>query len=247
MGDVTGGNKIARQVLKALSGAGVDFLLGPDGFTQDSVVRSLNYRIKYFEDVNMFGFTYSTILGTANVATELSYRQDTPLLRGDVPRTPTPSNLWNWHINTLMVFEPVELWGIKLWDFASFTAEVLYWNAPGKLPYDENDLSNSKRLAVQNSPQGVGASAFMGLEYYNVFSGWDISVPLYVNWGVDGSQFNAGYRDGQVTFATGLAFKHLSGLEIGSGIGFNFGDTDDVFQMLTQDRDSLNIHAKYAF
>lgn len=245
--NITGGNPIATAILTALSQAGANGFLKQYGFSTDSKVRSLNYRIKYFENVKMYGMTYSTVLGTANVATELTYRQDTPLLAGDVPRTPVASNLWNWHVNTLMVFEPYELFGIKLWDFASFTAEALYWNAPGKKPFDPTDTTNKKRLAVQNSPQGIGVSAFMGLEYYNVFSGWDINVPIYVNWGIDGSQFNAGYRDGQVIFATGMAFKHLTGVEIGTGVTFMFGDTDDIFQMLTSDRDSAQIYIKYAF
>ena len=245
--DVTSGNLVAQSVLTALSYGAVDFLLAPDGFSSNSKGRGLNYRIDYFEDVDTWGMTYSTVVGVANVATELTYRQNTPLLHGDVPRTAKASNLWNWHINTLMVFEPYEFFGISLWDFASFTAEALYWNAPGKLPYNVNDLSNSARLAVQNTPQGVGASAFLGLEYYNVFSGWDISVPLYMNWGIEGSQFNAGYRDGQVTFATGMAFKHLTGVEIGTGVTFFFGDTDDIFQTLVNDRDNAQIYFKYAF
>jgi hypothetical protein len=245
--DVTDGNLAIQSALAAISYGAVDFLLAPQGFTTDSKGRGLNYRISYFEDVDVWGLTYSTIVGTANVATELTYRQNTPLLSGDVPRTAKESNLWNWHINTLMVFEPYELFGISLWDFASFTAEMLFWDAPGKLPYNPDDLENSARLAVQNTPNGVGASAFMGLEYYNVFSGWDINVPLYVNWGIDGSQFNAGYRDGQVTFATGMVFKHLSGMQIGTGISFFFGDEDDIFQRLTHDRDNAQIYFKYAF
>ncbi len=235
------------QLLKAVSWAGADFALRPSGFSTSTPVRNINYRIKYYEDVQMIGATYSTVLGTANVATELTYRMGTPMLGGDVARTPRETNLINWHINTLMVFEPVSLWGIQLWDFASFTAEALTWYAINRLEFDANDSTNKKRLAVQNSPTGLGISAFMGLEYYNVFSGWDVNVPLYMNWGARGAQFNAGYRDGQITFATGLAFKHLSGLELGTGVTFFFGDEDDIFQILTSDRDNAQIYMKYSF
>ena len=146
----------------------------------------------------------------------------------------------------LQVFEPLELWGINLWDFSSFTAEVVLWDAPGKEEYDNNS-GEPNRLAVQNTPNGIGASMFWSLEYQNVFTGWDFLVPIYMNWGIDGAMFNTGYRDGQATFATGLSARHLSGVEIGWGIQKNFGDTDDVFQILTQDRDNMQMYLKYAF
>ena len=242
-----GSDPLCRTALAAFSMGAADAFLKPLGFSTNSPVRSLNYRVEYAEDVRMLGATYSTILGTANVATEITYRDNTPLLRGDIPRTPIRSRLVNWHVNLLQVFEPIELFGVTLWDFSSFLAEVLVWKAPGKLPYNEDDTFNKKRLAVQNSPEGIGASVFWSLEYYNVFTGWDIMVPIYMNWGIDGSMFNSGYRDGQVIFATGLTFKNIEGYEIGWGMTRMFGDSDDIFQMLTQDRDNMTLHFKYNF
>ena len=245
--DLCGFQKLLDTGLSSVAWTAADLYLKSAGFSTATPFRNINYRIKYFEDVQMIGATYSTVLGTANVATEFTWRHGTPLLGGDVSRTPRESDLLNWHINTLMVFEPMEVFGIQLWDFASFTAEALTWYAINRLPFDGNDSTNTKRLAVQNTPTGLGLSAFMGLEYYNVFSGWDVNVPLYVNWGARGAQFNAGYRNGQITFATGLAFKHLSGVELGTGVTFFFGDEDDVFQMLTSDRDNAQIYMKYSF
>ena len=77
--------------------------------------------------------------------------------------------------------------------------------------------------------------------------GWDIMWIHYMNWGVDGSMFTSGYRDGQVAYATAVSFKHLTGIEIGLGVTTFFGDTDDIFQILTQDRDNMSLHFKYAF
>lgn len=105
----------------------------------------------------------------------------------------------------------------------------------------------TNRLAVQNSPKGIGASVFWSLEYNNVFTGWDLMVPVYVNYGIYGAMFNSGYRDGQGTFATGLTFKHTTGIELGMGVSTFFGKKDDVFQILTQDRDNITAHFKYSF
>lgn len=245
--DFVSNDPLVNFAVTALAQGSADLFLSQLGFSTDSPVRSLNYRLKYFENVHMLGLTYSTVIGSANVATEFTYRHNTPVLSGDVARVPQRVRMFNWHINTLMVFEPFEFLGIQWWDFSSFTAEALIWNIPGKLEFDINDGSNPDRLAVQNTPQGVGISFFWSLEYQNVFTGWDIVVPIYTNWGIDGAQFNAGYRDGQVTTATGITFRHLSGIELGLGIAKNYGDSDDIFQMLVQDRDNVTAHFKYGF
>ncbi|CAA0107306.1 Uncharacterised protein [BD1-7 clade bacterium] len=233
---------LCPAAVNAFAGVGANFFLDQYGFDSDTQIRSLNYRLKYFEDIRMFGATYSTVLGGANVATEITYRENTPLLTGDVPRTPRQWQLINWHVNTLMVLEPS-----FLWDFSTFTAEVLTWFVPGAKPFSSKDLNNPDRLAVQNTPFGVGFSFFWSWEYQNVFTGWDVIIPWYMNWGVEGAMFNSGYRDGQITFATGATFRHLSGFEASLGVLTLFGNTDDVFQILTQDRDSLNMSIKYSF
>lgn len=240
---------LAAALLTAVSASAVNLVLQQFGFSTNTEVRSINYRLEYAENVRLLGATYSTIVGSANVATEITYRDNTPVMSADVPRTPQRARMINWHLNMLQVFEPVELWGIRLWDFSSFLAESVVWYLPGKLAYDESgqDNLNKDRLAVQNTPSGIGASLFWSLEYHNVFTGWDIMVPIYMNWGIDGAFFSNGYRDGQVTFATGLTFKHLSGIEVGMGMTRFFGDSDDIFQMLTQDRDNITAHFKYGF
>lgn len=242
-----GNDPLLTLTAESLARLGADVFLQPFGMSSRTPVRNLHYRLEWADNVHMLGASYSTVLGKANVAAEVTYRDNTPVLGGDVPRTPQRVRLWNLHVNSLMVFEPQELFGIQLWDFSSMVVEGITWQIPGKLPFDSNDFANKDRLAVQNTPEGVGVSVFWSLEYQNVFTGWDVMVPIYMNWGIEGSQFNAGYRDGQVAAATGIAFKHLSGVEVGVGMMKFFGDTDDVFMMLTQDRDNVTVHFKYGF
>ncbi len=232
---------------EAFANAASNIFLKPFGFSADTQVRTLKYRLEWAPNVQMVGATYSTVIGDANVAAEITYRDNTPAMTGNVARSPQRVKLINLHINSLMVFEPKSLWGINLWDFSSMVVEGIAWQIPGKKGYDVNDSDNFDRLSVQNTPSGFGASIFWSLEYQNVFTGWDVMVPIYANWGIDGSQFNAGYRDGQVTTATGITFKHLSGIELGAGYTAFWGDKDDKFQMLTQDRDNATVHFKYGF
>ena len=245
--EAVGENALFSVAAEALATVGANVFLTPFGMNASTKVRTIKYRIVYEPNVHMWGLSYSTVLGDANVAAELTYRENTPVLSADVARTPQRAKLWNLHLNTLMVFEP-KSWGpINLWDFSSMVIEVIIWNIPGKMSYKPDDIDNPDRLAVQNSAQGIGASMFWSLEYQNVFTGWDVMVPIYMMWGIEGSQFNAGYRDGQFTAATGVTFKHLSGIEIGAGVLVFTGDKDDVFQMLTQDRDNVTVHFKYGF
>lgn len=247
--DYIGSNPLLSAIATAGSITAANAVLSQFGFNANTIVRSINYRLQYAEDVHLIGTTYSTIVGTANVATEITYRANTPLMGADIPRTPRRFQLINWHVNMLQVFEPVHIGNFKLWDFSTLVAEAITWYVPGALAYDTSnrDNLNKKRLAVQNSPTGFGLSAFWSLEYHNVMPGWDIMWIHYMNWGVDGSMFNSGYRDGQVAYATAVSFKHLTGIEIGLGVTTFFGDTDDVFQMLTQDRDNMSLHFKYGF
>lgn len=289
------GSPLLGLTAEALAAVGADVFLRPWGFSASTELRTLKYRLEYAANVNMIGATYSTVIGDANVAGEITYRDNTPVMKANVARTPVRAKLINLHVNSLMVFEPkqlepnmfvsgvmgglagaglagsqavddqqvlvsglvgglvggliglMDLEPITLWDFSSMVIEGITWQIPGKKPYSFEDSDNPDRLAVQNTPTGYGVSMFWSLEYQNVFTGWDVMVPIYVNWGIDGSQFNAGYRDGQVTTATGITFKHLSGIEVGAGYSAFWGDEDDVFMMLTQDRDNATVHFKYGF
>ncbi len=219
-----------------------------DGVTQGiaSFVDSINYRIKYFEDTHLWGMSYSTVIGTANFAGEITYRENTPLMRGDVPRTPVREELWNVHLNTLQIFEPN-----AMWDFATLIAEVVVWHVPGKKNFKLADMiikeNNQDRLAVQNTANGSGVSMLFMMEYRNVFQGVDFVVPIYATYGIDGAMFLNGYRNHQGTISLGLTAKYLDSFEAGIAYANNFGDKDDPFQMMLHDRDTVSFNIKYGF
>jgi hypothetical protein len=226
--------------------AAADLVLQSQGESLNSFVDSLNYRLKYFDDIRLWGMSYSTIVGTANVAGEITYRENAPIMRGDVVRTPDREEVWHMHLNTIMAFEPS-----FMWDFASLVAEVVAWHIPGRenfSQYDMADVDRSKnRLAVQNTANGSGIGALFMMEYRNVWSGVDLVVPLYASYGLDGAMFFTGYRNHQATVSVGLTAKYLDSMETGISYATNFGEKDDIFQTMTHDRDNLSINFKYGF
>lgn len=213
-----------------------------NGLEGDAYIRSLNYRLDYAENVRAWAATYSTVIGDANVAAELIYKENTPLLSGNVARTPRRGEFFQLMVNSIFVFEPT-----ALWDFSSFTAEIATWYLPGKKEYDATDFDNPDRVAVQNTPNGFGYGFLWTLEWRSVTEGLDLTMPIYVNHGVEGAMFTSGYRDGQLSAAIGLSAKYLESLEVSASYFANFGEKDDPFQTMIHDRDNFSLAVKYSF
>jgi hypothetical protein len=201
---------------------------------------ALDFSVNYFEDIRLYGLSYSTVLGTTNVATEMTYRPNTPLLTGTVSRKQARNGVFHTHINALHIFGPS--W---LYDASTLMAEVVGWTVEGGQYY--NGIHDPNRLAVQNTPNGWGYSLLWSLDYKNVLQGIDIVVPVYINHGVNGAMFTTGFREKQVTVSTGVTAKYLSKFEFGLSYTTYFGSDADVFQRLLSDRDNIAFNMKYAF
>ncbi len=176
----------------------------------DSWVNSLDYRIFYVEDIHIWAMSYSTVLGNANVAGEISYRENTPIMRGNVARTPDQEEVYHMHLNTIMVFEPN-----AFWDFSAFTAEIVAWHIPGRKNYSGYHKSDPDRLAVQNTANGSGFGFLWTMDHKNVYAGIDLTIPVYVSHGLDGAMFTTGYRQHQTTVSVGLTARYMDSLEVG--------------------------------
>ncbi len=217
-------------------------VLTKSGLSLGSWVNSMDYRIVYFEDIDIWAVSYSTVIGDANFAGEISYRENAPVMRGNVGRTPDCEKIYHMHLNTLMLFEPT-----AFWDFSSFTAEIVAWHIPGRKNFNIYDMSNTDRLAVQNTANGSGLGLLWSLEYKSVFPGVDLTVPIYVSHGIDGAMFATGYRNHQTTVAVGLTGTYFQSLEVGFAYASYFGEKDDQFQRMTSDRDNMSLNLKYGF
>lgn len=212
----------------------------------NSQIAPLNYAISYAEDIHLWGMSYSTVVGKANVSGEISYRENAPILRGDIIRTTDREELWHAHVNTIMLFEPN-----ALWDSASLIAEVVAWHIPGRENFNEHDMADfeasKNRLAVHNTANGSGLSLLFMPEYRSVFQGVDLVVTFYTTYGIDGAMFTAGYKNHQGTTALGLTMKYLDAFEAGVSYATMYGDKDDIFQTMTHDRDNYSFNMKYSF
>ncbi len=235
-------NNPCRHCKAGVQGGIENLMLSMYGITLDTYVRSMDYRVKYFDNVRTWGMTYSTVLGVANVAAEITYRENAPIMRGNVARTPDRNEVWHMHLNTLMVFEPT-----FMWDFATLVAEAVVWHIPGRKNFNFMDMSNSERLAVQNTVNGTGVGVFFNMEWRSVWQGVDLGAFVFSNYGVDGAMVYTGYMNHQGTIALGTTAKFMESMEATVAVGANFGEKDDIFQTLSHDRDNISISYKYGF
>lgn len=149
------------------------------------------YYLNYARDINVFGASFSTNVGGANVAGEASIRDNAPLVSTPGARLPgTATAPWeplyavgrtaHAQVSMLSLFRKS-----PLWDSASLALEV-GWN---------------RRLSVERNPAALDATrsrdAWAGAvsftpTYFQVAPGLDLTLPLSLSWGLSGSSSAVG-------------------------------------------------------
>lgn len=196
------------------------------------------YGFVYAEKIKTVGASFSTVLGEANVAGEVSYRWDAPLVSGpqvdiglssDGLRNPLFALGKTAHaqISTLYLFG-----GNPVWDGAELLGE-LAWNRV--LSVDENPLARDANTTRD-------AMAFRMLftpQYFQVLPGLDISIPIGFGYNLDGNSsavgaFNGGARQGG-DFSIGLKGEYQRKWKFGINYTRYFGDENALLTANTKD------------
>lgn len=140
------------------------------------------YVMVYPEDIKVYGASFSTVVGDANVAGELSMRVDTPLaptggvvitgLDADNDRNPAYPIGNSLHANLSMVNV---FGGTPLWDGASFVGELAF-----------NRRLSVKKNAEQLDPNTTRDAYSLRFtfepQYFQVLPGIDVQVPITVGY-----------------------------------------------------------------
>lgn len=173
------------------------------------------FKAVYAEDIKTYGASFSTLVGEANVAGELSVRIDTPLAahggvvfgaplsadNGDNPAYPVGNTL---HAQLSMI----DLYGENsLWDAAAFVGEVAFNRrlsiTKNKDALDPNTTRNAVSLRFTFEPQ-----------YFQVVPGIDLQLPISV-----------GYTPYGRSSVTPLAFAPEGGGDITIGLKADYQKT----------------------
>jgi len=172
------------------------------------------YMLVFPEDIKAYGFSATRGIGDANVAFETSIRDNAPLV--SLTLTDLTGNASNDHgrlyavgrtahaqINTIYVM-PTS----RLWDGASLLAE-LAWNRT--LSVDKNP----QNLDPNGTRDATAMRAAFIPQYFQVFDGIDLSVPMGVSYGIDGRSSAVG------------------GFSQSKGGDYNIGLTADYLKQIT--------------
>lgn len=222
-----------------------------------------DYVLTYAEDIKMVGASVSTLLGEANVAAEISFRDDMPLVASGntviLPGNTSADNSDNaaypvgrtFHANLSVINVFNES---ALWDGASLLAEMAFNR---RLSISEN----ADQLDPIATRDATAVQFLFTPEFFQVAPGLDLKAPIGVSYGVDGrSSVNGALfpsehggnisigltADYQRTWQAGLSFTHYYG-PAGSIIKYNTAAPELSYKNFHGDRDFISLSVQRTF
>ncbi|MBK3869732.1 DUF1302 family protein [Pseudomonas stutzeri] len=221
------------------------------------------YEQVYAEDIRTIGFSVSTLIGETNVAAELSFRDDMPLVAsGNTVIVPASAGAdgsddaafpkgRTMHLNLSAITVLSES---PIWDGASFIGEFAF----------------SRRLSITDNPdqldplatRDAGALQFVFTpEYFQVAPGLDLQVPIGVSYGlfgrssVNGALFPANKggnvsiglkAEYQKTWQASVGYTHYYGSD-GSIIRYDTAVPELSYNNFHGDRDFVSFSVQRTF
>ncbi|MGB1580691.1 MAG: DUF1302 domain-containing protein [Nevskiales bacterium] len=213
------------------------------------------YNVRYFDNVDLFALSFSTLLFGWNVGGEIIRREGADVLidvnqgvNGDVP-TPTRANINQVLINAIYTFRPshffesIVLVGEVGWIQAEdVEPQFSYEGAQAGQPFD--------KLTFDEEAYAVAFLSF--LEKRNIFPGWDLRIPISLQRAIRGrtplaGAFGSLFHERDTRVGVGFEFTRLNKLTLGINYsGFTGGDPHFLERPLA-DRDTVGVNAKYSF
>jgi len=216
-------------------------------------VMPTSYSVDYLEDIKLTGASFTTRLGDTNVAGEVSYKQNVPMLvgtplgamtsRGDATQAQLS---FIQSIGPTPIADSMALMG-EVVDVYVNRVKSLSVAALGGASFDQ--LANDETTLRTRNAWGYQFGAT--LTYNNVFDGWDLDVPLTFGQLVKGVPAVAGSigaytGQGDMRLGIGANFKYLNNLQLGLSYNAFLGSPDPRLRPLA-DRDYWALSAKYSF
>jgi len=221
------------------------------------------YEMVYAEDIRTVGFSFSTLVGETNVAGELSFRDDMPLVAtgntvivpasfgadgGDDAAFPKGRTM---HVNLSAISV---LAATPFWDGASFIGEFAYNR--------RLSVTDNKDQLDPEATRDAGALQFIFTpEYFQVAPGLDLQMPIGLSYGmfgrssVNGALFPANHggnvsiglkAEYQKTWQASVGFTHYYGPD-GSIIKYDTAVPELSYNNFHGDRDFVSLSVQRTF
>lgn len=221
------------------------------------------YEMVFGEDIRTVGFSASTLVGETNVAAELSFRDNMPLVAsgntvivpssqgadGDNHAAFPKGRTMHLNLSAISVFA-----GTPFWDGSSFIGEFAFNR--------RLSITDNKDQLDPAATRDAGALQFVFTpEYFQVLPGLDISVPLGMSYGLfgrssvngvlfpsnHGGNISVGLKgEYQKTWQASLGFTHYYGPD-GSIIKYDTAVPELSYDNFHGDRDFISFSLQRTF
>lgn len=185
-----------------------------------------SYTIRYFEDIQGYAASFTTVLANTNIQGEVSFKTDVPvvLLSGD----PVEGDLASYQLGGSYVLEPT-----KLWDDANLVFELA-----GAYITSED----SAELAFDD--HGTVINVRFEPAYLNLSQGLDLKVPIFFRRGLDGNILESEMVEDSSAVNITFQFIYLNNFITSFGYT-NFFDGGE--NTTINDRDNVSVNVSYSF
>jgi len=205
-----------------------------------------SYTVSHMENIKLTGISVSSKIGDVSVAGEVSYKQDVPVLVDSMAGPmATRANATQAQVNFLYTMGPN-----PLANQLTFVGEYGVLNVSGVKPISVFGQSASTLRSTTTS-QSSAIKLIVIPSYLNVFSGWDMDVPITFARQLTGASpvsgaFGSLVGQGDTQYSIGVKFKYLSNFEVSATYN-GFRGSQDLNVSPLVDRDYLALNAKYSF
>ncbi|MGR5320257.1 DUF1302 domain-containing protein [Vibrio sp. DNB22_19_1] len=214
------------------------------------------YNIIYFDDIKLYGLTYSTNVGIASIAAEVSYKDGAPVfvegaLFGNAVPLASRGEVLQTNLNTIVNFGRN-----AIAESVNLTAEIAYVdildadkrNIAGIPP----DLPNPESDKVYYDDHSLAVAATLILSYPSFSEGWGLSIPIGYTGQISGRTLTGGVGgEGDHRARVGAELTHNeSNILLTLQYAGYFGNPDvgdPIKERPLSDRDNISFTAKYAF
>lgn len=185
-----------------------------------------SYTIKYFEDIQGYAASFTTVLGDTNVQGEASYKTGVPvvLLSGE----PVEGDLASYQLGGSYVLEPTKLWDDAVLVFELAGAYVTSEDS-AELLYDDHGTVVNIRFEPS---------------YLNLTQGLDLKVPIFLRRGLDGNILESEMVEDSSAVNITFQFVYLNNFITSFGYTNFFDGGENTY---INDRDNISLNVSYSF
>lgn len=185
-----------------------------------------SYTIRYFEDIQGYAGSFTTVLADTNVQGEISYKTGVPVVLAS--GEPVEGDLAAYQLGGSYVFEPTKLWDDAVLVFELAGAYVTSEDS-AELLYDDHATVVNARLE---------------LSYLNLAQGLDLKVPIFLRRGLDGNILESEMVEDSSAVNITFQFVYLNNFITSVGYSNFFDGGENTY---INDRDNVSVTVSYSF